>query len=188
MSVKRTAAAVASVAMALTGCSQAIDGQAFPVGGAPIPAEDKYVAEGDEPGKQFRNLLTECDTVTDEEIGKAVEGDAITRIFFGAICRWDLTGPSGNIKVTFNWFENGSLEVERTTLEKLKYTATDITIQGRRAIQMQRPGDADSCGVTAGAPDSGIIGWWVQYRPGSPHPDPCAAANKLTELTLNVAR
>jgi hypothetical protein len=188
MSVKRTAVAVILTALALTGCSKAIEGQAFPVGGAPVDPADGYVAQGDEPGRQFRNLLTECDTVTDEEIMKAVDSTAIERIFFGAICRWDLSGSSGNTKVTFNWFEIGSLEVERTTLEKLKYTITDITIQGRRAIQMQRPGDPDSCGVTAGAPDQGIIGWWVQFRPGSPHPDPCAAAVKLTELTLNVAR
>ena len=183
----RLLVAVACTALALTGCSTAVDGKAFPAGGSPTTSGG-YVAEGDQPGRQFHNLLTECDTVTEDEISKAVGGETAERIFFGAICRWDITGANGTVKVTFNWFEDGSLEVERATLGKLKYVATDVTIQGRRAIQMQRPNDPDSCGVTAGAADSGIIGWWVQYRPGSAHPDPCAAATKLTELTLNLAR
>ena len=188
MIAKRALFAVALSAIALTGCSQTTDGKAYPAGGAPTSTSQAYVAEGDQPGRQFRNLLTECDTVTDEEIAKAVGGEDISRIFFGAICRWDVTGSSGSIKVTFNWFENGSLEVERSTLDKLKYIVTETNIQGRRALQEQRPNDPDSCGVTAGAPDSGIIGWWVQYVPGFPHGDPCAAATKLTELTLNLAR
>lgn len=167
--------AVAAVAMVLAGCGHSVTGTAKPVG-----ANGQH---GD-----FQSLLHECDAVADDQIAKAVGGDAIQRGFFGAICRWDVAGPGGDVKVTFNWFETGSLDVERSTDQKLKYTIKDITIQGRRAIQAQPPNDPDSCGVTAGAPDSGIIGWWVQYRPGSGHPDVCAAATKLAELTLNLSR
>jgi hypothetical protein len=55
-------------------------------------------------------------------------------------------------------------------------------------LQTRRPNDPDSCGVSASAADTGIVGWWINYRPGSGHPDPCAGAQKLVELTLNLAR
>jgi hypothetical protein len=115
-----------------------------------------------------------------------VGGDLIERGFIGAICRWDVTGASGSVKVTFDWFENGSLETERATNEDLGWTVTDVTVSSRRAIQIQQPDDPASCGVTAGAPDAGVIGWWVQYRPGSPL-DPCQAATKLMQLALNLS-
>ncbi|TSD95071.1 DUF3558 domain-containing protein [Skermania sp. ID1734] len=169
-------AAVVVAVGALAGCSQTVTGTAMPAGSA------------NPGGGKFRDLLHECDAVSDDQIAKTVGADSIERGFFGAICRWDATGPSGEVKVTFNWFETGSLEVERATLQKLHYGMKDITVQGRKAIQEQPPNDPDSCGVTAGAADTGIIGWWVQYRPGSTHPDPCQAAQKLAELTLNLSR
>ncbi|MCX5041609.1 DUF3558 domain-containing protein [Aldersonia sp. NBC_00410] len=167
-----SAAAIATLA---TGCSKTVEGTALPAGSSGEHGE-------------FRNLLTECDAVGDQQIADAVGAEAISRTFFGAICRWDASGPSGRIKVVFNWFETGSLEVERQTNEQLGYGVEDTTIEGRRAILLHRPGDGDSCGVSAGAPDQGVIGWWVHYRPGSPHPDPCDAARKLAELTLSLSR
>lgn len=166
---------VAAVATLLAGCSDTVAGTAKPVG------SDGH--HGD-----FESLLHECDAVSDKQIAKAVGGDSIARGFFGAICRWDAAGPGGDVKITFNWFETGSLEIERSTDQQLKYAIKDVTVQGRKAIQAQPPNDPDSCGVTAGAPDSGIIGWWVQYRPGSAHPDPCEAATKLADMTLNLSR
>ena len=159
----------------LAGCGSTIQGTPQPVG-----ASGQH---GD-----FQSLLHECDAVSDDQIAKTVGGDQINRGFFGAICRWNVSGPSGDIHVTFNWFETGSLDIERSTDQKLKYSMKDVSIQGRRGIQAQPPNDPDSCGVTVGAPDSGIVGWWVQYRPGSAHPDPCGAATTLAELTLNLTR
>ncbi len=173
--VARAVVAVAAAGSVLAGCGNTITGTPSPAGSVGT-------------NEKFRNLLTECDAVNDKQIADAVGGNSIERGFFGAICRWDVGGPSGNVKVTFNWFESGSLDVEKSTLERLKYSIKDVTIEGRRAIQSQPPNDPDSCGVTAGAPDTGIIGWWVQYRPGSSHPDPCGAATKLAELTLNLSR
>lgn len=173
--VVRAVLSVAAATLLLAGCGNTITGTALPAGAVGT-------------NEDFRNLLTECDAVNDQQIAEAVGGSSIERGFFGAICRWDVGGTAGNVKVTFNWFETGSLDVERSTLEKLEYSIEDITVEGRRAIQSQPPNDADSCGVTAGAPDSGIIGWWVQYRPGTTHPEPCAAAVKLAELTLNLSR
>lgn len=174
--MKRLAAILACVALVLVGCGQSIQG---------TPRAASFGGSG---GEEFANLLTECQTVTDDQIVAAVGGDALYRGFFGAICRWDVEGSVGTVKVTFNWFETGSLATERDTDEKLMYTVTDTTVQGRKAIQAQPPDDPASCGVSAGASDSGIFGWWVQYRPGSPHPDPCEAAGKLAELTLGLSR
>jgi hypothetical protein len=174
----RKIAVVATVAasLLLTGCGGTINGKA-------VAEKDKIGS-----GEDYQKLLGECNTVADEDIAKTVDGTSIDHTFYGAICRWDIGGPSGNVKVTFNWFETGSLDVERKALEKLKYGIKDISVQGRKAIQETRPGDGDSCGVTAGAPDIGIIGWWVQYPPGSAHGDPCAAATKLMELSLDLSR
>ncbi|KAA0017988.1 DUF3558 domain-containing protein [Antrihabitans cavernicola] len=178
--MRRLPLALAAVAVATmaAGCGSTIQGTALPEGSS--TAIKDY-------GK-YKDVLQECDAVADDLIAKTVGGDSIERGFFGAICRWDVAGPAGNTKVTFNWFESGSLQVERAATEKLQYAIKDIAIQGRKAFQSQPPNDPDSCGVTAGSPSSGIIGWWVQYRPGAAHPDPCQAAVKLAELTLNLSR
>lgn len=168
--------AVASLTAALAACGSTIEGTAV--------REDADSSRS----QQFTSLLTECDAVTDEQIAQAVGGNTIERGFFGAICRWDVSAPGGIVKVTFNWFETGALDVERTTAGRLGYTVEDVTVEGRRAILMRQPADPGACGVTAGAPDAGIIGWWVQYQPGSAHPDPCQAVLTLAKLTLNLSR
>lgn len=160
----------------LAGCSSTVQG---------TPKAESFDSSAD---TEFTNLLTECDAVADDRIAETVGGDAIARGFFGAICRWDVAGPNGMVKVTFNWFENGSLDAERDANEKMMYTTSDIVVQGRKAIRVQPPNDPASCGVTAGSPDSGVVGWWVQYLPGSGNPDPCDAATTLMDLTINLSR
>ena len=172
---RRVIAAAATLLLA-AGCSQTVQG-------TPRPAS--FAGSG---GEEFTELLTECDAVSDEQIRDTTGADDIARGFFGAICRWDLIGSAGTVKVTFNWFESGTLAAERSADEKMMYTVTDTTVQGRKAIQAQRPNDSASCGVTAGADRAGIFGWWVQYRPDVAHPDPCQAAAKLADLTLNLSR
>ncbi|OZD58785.1 hypothetical protein CH263_23245 [Rhodococcus sp. 06-1059B-a] len=167
---------MSALVVLLAGCSTTVQGTATP---------ETFDSGGD---TEFRDLLTECDAVADDRIAATVGGDAIARGFFGAICRWDVAGPNGIVKVTFNWFENGSLDAEREANEKMMYLVQDITVQGRKAIRTQPPNDPTSCGVTAGSPDSGVVGWWVQYLPGSGAPDPCEAATTLMDLTINLSR
>ena len=137
---------------------------------------------------KFRDALQECQTVSLDQIAEVVGGNSASQSFYGAICRFTVGGQVGSVEVTFNWFESGSLEGERTALEKLGYDFSDVSVQSWKAVQAQPPNDPDSCGVTARAPDAGVVGWWVQYRPGSAHPDPCTTAIDLLKLTLNVAR
>ncbi|MDJ0392227.1 DUF3558 domain-containing protein [Rhodococcus sp. G-MC3] len=171
----RKALVLASVLL-VAGCSTTVAG---------TPVAESFDGTDD---SELRDLLTECDAVADDQIAATVGGDAIERGFFGAICRWDVAGPNGIVKVSFNWFENGSLGVERETNEKMMYTISDITVQGRKAIRSQPRDDPASCGVTAGSPESGIVGWWVQYLPSPGHPDPCEAATTLMDLTINLSR
>lgn len=167
---RRVAAALVAM-LVLTGCSRAIEGEAVPetsAFGQDIPDD----------------VLRECELVTPEQIAAAVGGDTLDHTFLGAICRWDVTGPSGAVRITFNWFENGSLDVERDTNQRLGYTVSDVTIGGRSAIRLAQPGVPSSCGAAGVAPSRGVIGWWVHYRPDAAA-DACAAADKLLELSFN---
>ncbi|OQS15218.1 hypothetical protein B0T36_11295 [Nocardia donostiensis] len=171
--VRAVALAVAGVAVAASavGCGRTIEGSAQPVGA------------GETVNTEFDKLLRECEVVAMDKIAETVGADSINSSFNGAICMWDL----GNGMVTLNWYEIGSLTNEKTNNDRLGYLTESVTVEGRRALQSRRPNDPHSCGVSASAADTGIIGWWVNYRPGG-HKDPCEAAKKLVELTLNLAR
>ncbi|MCP2277710.1 Protein of unknown function [Nocardia amikacinitolerans] len=172
------AATAAALALTMTGCGKTIEGEAFPAGGS------------QQINTNFDKLLRECEVVEPTKIGKAV-GDArfVQGSFNGAVCMWDVEdAPGGRAMVTLNWYEIGSLNNEKATNDKLGYLSENTTVQSSRALQTRRPNDPDSCGVSASAADSGVVGWWINYRAGSTHPDPCAAAKQLVELTLNLAR
>lgn len=171
-----TAVAVLTIAATLAACGQTVSGSAHPAGSG----------TGDTVNTNFDKLLRECEIVTPDQIADAVgvKGATPQPSFYGAVCMWDVQAAM----VTLNWYEIGSLNNEKTNNDKLGYTTTNITVQGRRGLETRRPNDPDSCGVSAGAADQGVIGFWINYRPGSAHPDPCAGGKKLVELTLNLAR
>ncbi|RVW01097.1 DUF3558 domain-containing protein [Rhodococcus xishaensis] len=170
-----TAAAATIGVLVLTGCAATVPGAPRPEGAATPGTSSRYAA-----------LLTECDAVDSDQIAHAVGGGAIDRGFFGAICRWSVAGPAGPVRVTFNWFETGSLAVERETSHRLGYAVEDVSVDGRRAVLSRQPQDPGTCGIASGAPDSGVIGWWVQYQ-AAEHPDPCEAAATLVKLTLELS-
>ncbi|SNS85377.1 DUF3558 domain-containing protein [Rhodococcoides kyotonense] len=164
--MKRLLIAAASSMALLAGCSTAITGTP--------------TAEGFGPNPEFDKLLQECTAVPDDKIAETVQADAVFQYFFGAVCMWDGTGPSGIVDVTFAWFENNSLGREKTLAEEVGYTVEDASVAGATAFLSRRPADPASCGITAAY--SGTITWWVQYRSGAG--DPCGAATRLAELTL----
>jgi hypothetical protein len=172
------AALAVAVGLSTAGCGRTVTGTAQPAGGS-----------GGGVNMNFDKLLRECQVVQQDEIAKATGAASADSSFNGAVCMWDLTGaPGGDGMATLNWYEMGSLTNEKQNNDRLGYQTSDINVQGRRSLQVRRPNDPDSCGVMAPAADTGIIGWWVNYRPGGGHPDPCDAAKKLAELTLNLAR
>ncbi|MCL2533081.1 MAG: DUF3558 domain-containing protein [Nocardiaceae bacterium] len=173
---RRVVPAVAVVGvLALSGCGATVDG---------TPVAEGATAPGS--SSEYAKLLTECDVVAPEHIADAVGGGAIERGFFGAICRWSVDGPAGPVRVTFDWFETGALDVERETSQRLGYAVEDTTVDGRRAVLSRQPQDPGACGIAVGSPYSGVIGWWVQYRAAG-HPDPCEAAATLAKLALDVS-
>lgn len=176
--MRRIAATVVLACAALVaGCSQTIQGNPVPLGAGSSSGHPDYP-----------KLTKECLVVEPDKIATFVGAESMDSGFTGAICRWDGQGSSGTSKVTMNWFETGSLQVERKVNEQLGYSVSDVTVQGGRGIKEQRPHDPDSCGVTVAAFDEGVLGWWVQYMPGSGHPDPCPVAQKLAEASLNLNR
>ncbi len=171
-------AALAMTVVAAAGCGQTIPGVPEPVG-ASEPANTN-----------FDKLLRECEVVDAAKIGEIVgKAQIVEGSFLGAVCMWDIhDAPGGMAMVTLNWYELGTLNNEKITNDKLGYLSESVMVQSSRALQTRRPNDPHSCGVSASAADSGVVGWWINYRPGSAHPDPCAAAKALLELTLNLAR
>ncbi len=111
----RIGLALAGSLVLLTGCGSVVTGTPR--------AEGSY---GGSDSQEFANVLQECEAVTDEQIAGAVGADAVGRGFFGAICRWDGIGAAGPIKITFNWFETGTLDHERAAFEHLGYVVAKI--------------------------------------------------------------
>ncbi|WP_405486160.1 DUF3558 domain-containing protein [Nocardia sp. NBC_00511] len=176
--------AVLAVTAAVGGCGKTVSGNALPAGGTSGNTGTSKI------NTNFDKLLRECTVVAVDDIGKTVgDGMYVEPSFNGAVCMWNLTGgTAGSGMVTLSWYELGSLSNEKANNDRLKYVSNDIMVQGRRSVETHRPNDPDSCGVSAPAADTGIVGWWVNYRAGSQHGDPCDAARKLVELTLNLAR
>jgi len=166
-----------TVGLSVGGCGKTISGSAQPAGGG-----------GGSINTNFDKLLRECEVVKQDDIVKATGAQDASGSFNGAVCMWILEGtPGGDGMATLNWYEMGSLTNEKANNDKLGYATTNINVQGRRSLEIHRPNDPNSCGVESPAADTGVVGWWVNYLPGA-HPDPCAAASKLVDLTLNLAR
>jgi Protein of unknown function (DUF3558) len=165
--MKRIAAALLASVLLISGCGTTVTGTPKAVG--PGTGET-----------EFDKLLQECVAVPNEQIAETVQADSVDQYFFGAVCMWTGAGPAGIVDVTFAWYENNSLGRERTLAEKLDYAVEPVTVAGTGAFVSRRPDDPASCGITAAY--SGTVTWWVQYRAGTV--DPCAAATRLAELTL----
>ena len=166
-------AAVSLVAI-LAGCSRSIAGTPMKqgAGGSANPAS----------AQEYPNLLKECDVLAKEDIAKTVGADPtdIRNIFLGAVCRWRATSPAGPIDITRFWFEQGSLDNERTVAESLKYRIENRSINGVRSILLRTNEPNGACGVASDA--DGVVSWWV--NPGSPGIDACGQAIKLMAMTL----
>jgi Protein of unknown function (DUF3558) len=167
--------AVLAALSVLTGCTKTVEGTAAKSGSGDVPRNE-------DSEKKYPNLLKECEVLTEDILAKTVGADPldIQSTFVGAVCRWQAANPAGLIDITRFWFEQGSLDNERTTAEGLEYQIENRTIAGVRSIVM-RPNDPNgSCGVASDA--GGVVGWWV--NPQTPGIDGCAMAIKLMELTL----
>ena len=183
MSARRVATGVGAVLGALTvllglqGCSQSVDGTA-------VMAGSGDTQRNDDSERQYPNLLKECDVLTQDILAKTVGADPldIQSTFVGAICRWQALNPSGLVDITRFWFEQGSLDNERSTAQQLNYQIESRAVNGVPSIVMKPNDPNGACGVASDA--AGVVGWWV--NPQAPGIDACGMAIKLMELTLNT--
>jgi hypothetical protein len=169
-----TGAALAVLTM-LTGCTKTVEGTAAKSGAGDVPRNN-------DSERQYPNLLKECEVLTEDILAETVGADPldIQSTFVGAVCRWQAANPSGLVDITRFWFEQGSLDNERETAEKLGFRIEDKRVAGIDSFVM-RPDDPNgACGVASDA--AGVVGWWV--NPQSPGIDACGMALKLMELTL----
>ena len=168
-------AAVSAVAV-LSGCAQTVSGTAMKQGTG-------STARNDNSAQQYPNLLKECDVLTSDILAKTVGADPldIQSTFVGAVCRWQAANPAGLVDITRFWFEQGSLDNERSPAEALQDQIEQRSINGIASIVMKIPGDPNGgCGVASDA--GGVVGWWI--NPQAPGIDACGQAIKLMELTL----
>ncbi|WP_024796104.1 DUF3558 domain-containing protein [Tomitella biformata] len=145
------------------------------------PTPDVNETAGPAHPRDFAKLLRECQVVEPLELADITGVPDLASTFSGAICRWNST--DGSAMVTLNWFEHGSMRVEKDTAERLGYEVENEKLGGSVVYVERDPNDQSSCGVTARASDQGIIGWWVQGSVA----DPCQAALDLAALSLNRA-
>jgi len=177
---RRVVAGVAATLAALTllmGCSRTVDGTAAKAGTGDV-------SRNDESAQQYPNLLKECDVLTEDILAKTVGADPldIQSTFVGAVCRWQAANPAGLIDITRFWFEQGSLDNERSTAQQLQYQVESRRINGIDSIVMKPNDPNGACGVASDA--GGVVGWWV--NPQAPGIDGCGMALKLMELTLST--
>ncbi|HOW95285.1 hypothetical protein AWC04_14725 [Mycolicibacterium fallax] len=171
------AAVMLSTVALLSGCSRAIDGDAVKAGAGP---------RNNSAQESYPNLLKECDVLTSDVLAKTVDADPlnIQSTFVGAVCRWQALNSGGAlVDITRFWFEQGSLDNERSVAKQLNYEVENRSVAGVASIVMRANDPNGACGVASDA--VGVVGWWV--NPQAPGIDACAQALKLMEQTLQTS-
>lgn len=168
-----------AAAVVLAGCGNTVQGTAMKEGSGTGSGPSNQ-----DSSKKYPNLLKECDVLTNDILAETVKADPlnIQSTFVGALCRWQALNDAGLIDITRFWFEQGSLDNERSTAEKLNYQIENRRINGVDSIVMKTSDPNGACGVASDA--AGVVGWWI--NPQAPGQDACAMAIKLMELTLNT--
>ncbi|WP_438686526.1 DUF3558 domain-containing protein [Segniliparus sp.] len=133
----------------------------------------------------YDNLMHECELLNQQEMLDALGMKSRVSVFNGAVCRWNVIGGGDPLEVTFYWFETGTLDREKETLEFLKYDSQWRDFDGQKGIIAHPANDTSVCGTVAKSQSKGVIGWWVQpaFSTGG---DSCDKAVKLMEKSLNT--
>jgi hypothetical protein len=133
-----------------------------------------------DPNRNYGYADDQCGLLADDSIKEALAAEHIVRPYSGAVCQYVLERKSGLIDVVFSWFYAGTLARERAVAAERGEQITDTEVVRRPAFLARKGGAA--CSATAAA-GSGVLTWWVQFRPQGD--DPCPAAEKLLAATLS---
>lgn len=136
-----------------------------------MPVPDRSYGYGD----------NQCGLLLDDTIKTTLAANGIVRSYSGAVCQYVLQRKTGLVDVVFSWFESGTLDRERTLAKARGVQITDVDVE-RQPAYLAKAGAA-ACSATAAA-GSGVLTWWVQYRPQSD--DPCQGAERLLAATLSA--
>jgi hypothetical protein len=165
-------AAVAVAAAVTVGCSQTVVGEAQRARpGVP------------DPDRSYGYVDDRCGLLADETIQKTLAADSVVRPYSGAVCQYVLARKTGLIDVVFSWFETGSFDRERGLAVQRGASITDKDIERHPAFLARQGVDNAACSATAAA-GTGVVTWWVQFRPLAGG-DACQAAEKLLAATLS---
>lgn len=133
-----------------------------------------------DPGRNYGYADDQCGLLLDDSIRDAIGAERIVRPYSGAVCQYVLERKAGLVDVVFSWFDTGTLSRERTVATQRGEQISDLEVQ-RHPAYLARA-SATACSATAAA-GSGVLSWWVQFRPRGD--DPCSAAQKLLAATLS---
>lgn len=169
-------AAAAAVMMAATACSQTVHGTAErPHPGAPEQQRSYGYADG------------RCGLLQDESVKELLGATSVVKPFAGAVCQYllvtDGSPVGGLVDVVFTWFDRGTIDRERAVAIDRGSRITDEEVVRHPAFLARRPDNPSACSATAAA-GSGVLTWWVQFRPDAD--DPCVDAKKLLSATLSA--
>jgi hypothetical protein len=159
--------------VAVAACSQTVGGSAERAGPA-VPGPDRsygYVAD-------------RCGLLHDDEVRDLLRATSVVKPFSGAVCQYVLATEKGLIDVVFSWFETGTAARVRGVAAEGGARIVDRLVDRHPAFLAQHPDTPNACAATAGA-GTGVLTWWVQFRPAAD--DPCAAAENLLSATLSAA-
>jgi hypothetical protein len=165
-------AAVTVAAAVTVGCSQTVMGAAQRARPA-VP----------DPDRSYGYVDDRCGLLTDDSIQQTLDAQSVVRPYSGAVCQYVLARQTGLIDVVFSWFETGSFDRERGLAAQRGATITDTDIERHPAFLAELRGDHAACSATAAA-GTGVVTWWVQFRPLAGG-EPCKAAEKLLAATLS---
>jgi hypothetical protein len=166
------AAAVTLVAAVAVGCSQTVTG-----------AAERARPTVPDPERNYGYVDDRCGLLTDTTIQQTLGADRVVRPYSGAVCQYVAARQAGLVDVVFSWFETGSFERERGLATARGATVTDTDIERHPAF-LAKHVDNTACSATAAA-GTGVVTWWVQFRPQAGS-DPCQAAQKLLSATLSA--
>jgi hypothetical protein len=164
--------AVTVAATVAVGCSQTVTGDA-----------QRARPSVPDPERSYGYVDDRCGLLTDDSIQQALGADSVVRPYSGAVCQYVLARKTGLVDVVFSWFETGSFDRERGLATQRGAAITDTDVERHPAFLAEVRGDHAACSATAAA-GTGVLTWWVQFRPVTGG-EPCQAAEKLLAATLS---
>lgn len=166
--------AAAAVAAAVTvGCAQTVTGDA-----------QRARPSVPDPERSYGYVDDRCGLLSDDSIEQTLGADSVVRPYSGAVCQYVLAKKTGLVDVVFSWFETGTIDRERGLASQRGATITDTDVERHPAFLAEIRGDHAACSATAAA-GTGVVTWWVQFRPATGD-QPCQAAEKLLAATLSA--